>query len=193
MVMVQHGVHAGQEDQMSKLLYSATMSLDGFIAGPGRDMSWLSEHLDAADPEVDDLMGDIGALLIGRRTFDGDDPNAGTAEEGAFGGRWDGPSIVLTHRPPRSSGPGVSFVSGLPEAVRTAKEAAAGRYVNVLGADVARQCLAAGLLDEILVFVAPVLLGDGTRLYEQPGGTRVALERIQPGRIRSGLWFRVVA
>lgn len=178
---------------MSKLLYSATMSLDGFIAGPGGDISWLSDHLDAADPEVDDLMADIGALLIGRRTFDGDDPNAGTDDEGAFSGKWNGPSVVLTHRQPQSRTPGVTFASDLQHAVRAAKDAAAGKYVNVLGADVARQCLAAGLLDEVLVFVAPVLLGDGTRFYEQPGGTRVALERILPGRTRDGLWFRVVA
>lgn len=181
---------------MSKLLYSATMSLDGFIAGAGGDMSWLSEHLGDSDgdgdPDVGDLMADIGALLIGRRTFDGDDPNAGTDHEGAFGGMWDGPSVVLSHRPPETETPGVRFVSDLHQAVDVAKDAAAGKYVNVLGADVARQCLAAGLLDEVLVFVAPVLLGDGTRLFEQPGGARVSLERIVPARTRDGLWFRVV-
>lgn len=46
--------------------------------------------------------------------------------------------------------------------------AAAGKYVNVLGASVAKQCLDAGLLDEVLVLIAPVLLGDGTRLFEHP-------------------------
>ena len=75
---------------MSKLLYSATMSLDGYISGPGGDMSWLSEHVGSVDVDVDALMAGIGALLIGRRTYDGDDPNAGTDSEGAFGGRWDG-------------------------------------------------------------------------------------------------------
>jgi riboflavin biosynthesis pyrimidine reductase len=59
---------------MSKLLDSATMSVDGFIAGVEGDMSWLTEHLGAASPRVDDLMADIGALLIGKRTFAGDDP-----------------------------------------------------------------------------------------------------------------------
>ncbi|MET1058939.1 MAG: dihydrofolate reductase family protein [Nocardioides sp.] len=174
---------------MSRLLYSATMSLDGYIAGPGGDMSWLSEHVGAVDLDVEALMAEIGALLIGRRTYDGDDPNAGTDSEGAFGGRWEGPSVVLTHRPPASAPPDVTFVTDLHEAVRAAKDAAKGKYVNVLGADVARQCLAAGLLDEVLVFVVPVLLGDGTRLYEQPAGGRVALEAL-PGR--PGYWFRVV-
>jgi dihydrofolate reductase len=173
---------------MSRLLYSATMSLDGYIAGPGGDMSWLSEHVGAVDVDVDDLMAGIGALLIGRRTYDGDDPNADTESEGAFGGRWEGASVVLTHRPPDTPAPGVAYATDLHAAVQLAKEAAAGRYVNVLGADVARQCLAAGLLDEVLVFIAPVLLGGGTRLYEQPDGTRVLLEPLPD---RSGHWFRI--
>jgi dihydrofolate reductase len=174
---------------MSKLLYSATMSLDGFIAGPGGDMSWLSEYVGTDDVDVDALMADIGALLIGRRTFDGDDPNAGTDAEGAFGGRWQGPSVVLTHRPPSTDTPDVTFVTDLHEAVRTAKDAAGGKYVNILGADVARQCLAADLLDEMLVFVAPVLLGEGTRLYERSDGDRV---RLEPLPEREGHWYRVI-
>lgn len=176
---------------MNKVLYSATMSLDGFISGPDGDMSWLAEPMqDMGDAQVPQLMAEIGSLLIGRRTWEGDDPNAGTDAEGAFGGMWRGPSVVLTHRAPDVSPPGVTFCSDLKEGVRQAKEAAAGRYVNILGADVARQCLETGVLDEILVYVAPILLGDGTRLHEHTGGTRVALERIRPER--AGLWFRVV-
>ena len=178
---------------MSRLLYSATMSLDGFIAGVDGDMSWLTEHVGTSSPEIDDLMAGIGALLIGKRTFTGDDPNKGTDSEGAFGGRWRGPSIVLTHDPPAdATDPDVTFVGDLDTAVRVAKDAAGGRYVNVLGANVARQCLEAGLLDEILVLIAPVLLGDGVRLFEHPGGTNVRLEPIDPGRVGpTSLWFRV--
>jgi dihydrofolate reductase len=62
--------------------------------------------------------------------------------------------------------------------VRIAREAAGGLDVSVLGANVARQCLEAGILDEILVHVAPVLLGDGVRLFERPGGSPVQLEPI---------------
>jgi dihydrofolate reductase len=177
----------------SKLLYSATMSLDGFIAGTGGDMSWLTEHL-ASGPEIDELAASIGALLIGKRTFTGDDPNRDTDAEGAFGGQWQGPSVVLTHEPPRTEdGSDVVFVDDLTGAVEAAKAAAGGKYVNVLGADVARQCLQAGLLDEILVLIAPVLLGDGTRLFDHAGGTRVRLEPLQPGRTGpTSLWFRVV-
>ena len=177
---------------MSKLLYSATMSLDGFIAGHGGDMSWLTTHL-GADPGVPKLMDAIGALLIGRATFDGDDPNRGTDKEGAFGGRWKGPQLVLTHRPPQQPVPGIEFHTDLHDAVSAAKAAAGDRYVNVLGATVARACLDAGLLDEILVLVAPVMLGDGVALFERPGGTRVELERLKvsqsPGATH--LWFRV--
>jgi dihydrofolate reductase len=85
----------------------------------------------------------------------------------------------------------VRFASDLETAVELAKEAAGDSYVNVLGANVAKQCLEAGLLDEILVIVAPVLLGDGTRLFEHSGGTNVALERIGPQGNQSILWYRV--
>jgi dihydrofolate reductase len=177
---------------VSKLLYSATMSLDGFIAGVDGDMSWLSEHLGTSDLDIDALIASIGALLIGKRTFSGDDPNKGTDAEGAFGGRWHGQSIVLTHDPPNeTTDPDVTFVDDLDTAVRLAKDAAGAKYVNVLGANVARQCLEAGLLDEVLVLIAPVLLGDGVRLFEQPGGSRVRLEPIHRQGIGTSLWFRV--
>lgn len=53
---------------MAKMLYSVTMSVDGFIVGPGGDMSWLTPHL-GPNPMVDELIGNIGALLVGNRTF----------------------------------------------------------------------------------------------------------------------------
>ena len=133
---------------VSKLLYSATMSLDGFIAGEGGDMSWLKRHLGRPSPEIDDLVSRIGALLIGNRTFTGDDPNKGTDKEGPFGGQWQGPSIVLTREPPGASeasqtaqatDPDVTYATDLQTGVEMAKDAAAGRYVNVLGANVAAQ------------------------------------------------------
>jgi dihydrofolate reductase len=180
---------------MGKLLYSATMSLDGFIAGHGGDMSWLTEQL-GPNPTVDELIGDIGALLVGRRTFGGDDPYKGVeGKEGEpFGGGWDGPQFVLTHHAPGTPVPGVTFLGDLDSAVAAAKAAAGDRYVNVLGADVARQCLEAGVLDEILVCLAPVLLGDGVRLFDHPGGTNVKLERISltSAPLATNVWLRVV-
>lgn len=163
---------------MAKLLYSVGMSLDGFIAGPGGDMSWLADRI-GPNPAVDRLVDETGALLVGNRTFRGDDPYKGTEGEGeAFGGGWSGPQFVLTHHVPDVPVPGVTFVGDLAGGVAAAKAAAGEKYVNVLGASVARQCLEAGLLDEILVCVVPVLLGDGVRLFDHPGGTRVGLERV---------------
>ena len=178
---------------MSKLLYSATMSLDGFIAGAGGDMSWLTEHL-GPNPAIDDLTGKIGALLVGNRTFRGDDPNKDTSKEGAFGGEWNGPQFVLTHHVPDAPVPDVTFFSDLDAAVAAAKEAAGDKYVNVLGANVAEQCLDAALLDEILVLIAPVLLGDGVRLFNRPGGTNIKLERtsVTHAPQATNLWYRVV-
>lgn len=179
---------------MAKLLYAATMSLDGFIAGPGGDMSWLTEHI-GPDPTVEALIPEIGALLVGNRTFRGDDPHRGTDKEGKpFGGGWSGPQFVLTHHPPAAPVPGVTFVGDLDSAVAAAKAAAGNKYVNVLGADTARQCLDAGVLDEILTFIAPVLLGDGVRLFDRPGGTNVRLERIRLTEAphATNVWLRVV-
>lgn len=87
--------------------------------------------------------------------------------------------------------PDVTFCDDLATAVDAAKRAAGEKAVHVLGANVAKQCLDAGLLDELLIFIAPVLLGDGTRLFDHPGGTQVRLERLNEHSATS-LWFRVV-
>jgi dihydrofolate reductase len=177
----------------SKTLYSCTMSLDGFMAGPDGDMQWLTRHL-GPNPVADGIVSQVGSLLVGRRTYGGDDPNRGTDKEGAFGGQWHGPSFVLTHSPPAESPPDTTFVTDLETGVAAAREAAGGRYVNILGADVARQCLEAGLVDEILVLVAPVLLGDGTRLFDWPGGHSVDLRmrEFSSARGTANLWYDVL-
>jgi dihydrofolate reductase len=63
----------------------------------------------------------------------------------------------------------------------------------VLGAEVARGCLEAGELDEVLVYVEPILLGDGVRLFDHPGGREVELERlgVEVEPLATHLWFRV--
>lgn len=173
---------------MAKLLYSATMSLDGFIAGPGGDMSWLTEHLGGENTTAERLLANVGALLVGNGTYGGDDPNRGTDSEGPFGGEYQGAVVVLTHRPPAEPLAGVTFLGELHSAVAKAKEAAAEKYVNILGANVAKQCIEERLLDEILVFVAPVLLGDGVRLFDHAGGTKVRLTPV-PGE--TAHWYRI--
>ncbi|MBS1889487.1 MAG: dihydrofolate reductase family protein [Actinobacteria bacterium] len=175
---------------MAKLLYSATCSLDGFIAGPGGDMQWLN-RLEGGNAAADELVPRIGALLVGANTHGGDDPNRGTDAEGAFAGQWHGPEFVVTHHPGTDRPPHLFYLDDLPRAIAAAREAAGERYVNVLGADVARQCIELGELDEILMLVAPVLLGDGVPMFRRSGGAEVRLEplsaTVEPSA--TNLWF----
>ena len=164
---------------MGKLLWHTMMSLNGFIAGPNDDMSWAF-GLDAGSGEtVDQVVSSTGALLVGRRTQDVED----RLQPGFYGGAYRGPFFVLRHDPPPDP-PVVKGVTGrfldvgIEEAVTIAKEAAGDDDVVVLGANIARQCLEEGLLDEIIVHVAPVLVGDGVRLFERAGGEPVKLDPI---------------
>ncbi|ANZ37445.1 deaminase [Lentzea guizhouensis] len=154
---------------MGKVVVNRSMSLDGFIAGPGGRMDWIVEHLrDNPFPEVEAA---AGAMLIGRGTHE--TARQMSAEDTSYDG---GPVFVLTHRPPEEPRPGVTFLScGLEEAVATARAAAGGKDLEVLGADLASQCLRAGLVDEVLVYVLPVLFGDGVR-FSTPELGRVDLE-----------------
>ena len=108
-------------------------------------------------------------------------------------GAWRGPQFVLTHEPPEAVPPGLTFVTDLAGGLAAAKAAAGDKYVNILGADVARQCLDAGVLDEILVCIAPLLLGDGVRLFDRPGGANVKLERLSltEAPTATNLWLSV--
>jgi dihydrofolate reductase len=91
--------------------------------------------------------------------------------------------FVLTHEPPDPPDPAVTFVTGdIGEAVAAALDAADGRNLEILGADVAGQCLRRGLVDEILVYVLPVLLGDGIRFYSTAGLARIDLESLSSTR-----------
>jgi dihydrofolate reductase len=174
------------------------VSLDGFIAGPGGDMQWLANHLAEPNPEAAALMKNIGALLVGAKTNNGDDPNEGTDKEGAFGGEYTGPVVVLTDKPPERVDAGEApdqatrYAADLRAAVALSKQLAAdSRYVNVLGADVARQLIEAGELDEVLMFVAPVLLGDGVRMFEHAGGNELSLRPLDASGTHT-LWFEIL-
>jgi dihydrofolate reductase len=164
---------------MGKVLWHTMMSLDGFIAGPSDSMQWVFEVDGGPGETVDEVLRSTGALLVGRRTQDVEDRE----QPGFYGGAFRGPFFVLRHDPP-STPPVVKGVTGrfldveIDEAVGIAKAAADGGDVVVLGANVARQCLDAGLLDEIIVHVAPVLVGDGVRLFERADGAAVKLEPI---------------
>jgi dihydrofolate reductase len=159
---------------MGKVLWHVTMSLDGFIAGPRDDMTWLADYL-GPNPTADEVLAQVGALLLGDRTYQLASTEAGRP----YGGAWTGPQFVLSHHPPKDPPAGFTFLKGdVEEAVATAKAAAGEKYVVVLGAD-----------------TAPVLLGDGVRLHEQPGGTSIKLERIRLTEApqATNLWFRVLS
>ena len=94
-----------------------------------------------------------------------------------------GAEFVLTHSPPDPPDPAVTFLTGdIGEAVATALRAAGGKNLEILGADVAGQCLQRGLVDEILVYVLPVLLGDGIPFSSPPGLARIDLEPLDSTR-----------
>ncbi|HEY2564342.1 MAG TPA: hypothetical protein VGI44_11560, partial [Acidimicrobiales bacterium] len=92
---------------MAKLLYSATVSPDGFIAGQKGDMSWLTEHL-GPNPTIDEVIGEIGSILIGHRTFGGDDPHKGTPGEGVRLFEYPGGTNVKLERIGLTQSPGAT-------------------------------------------------------------------------------------
>jgi len=138
-------------------------SLDGFIAGPGDDLSWLPT--DAA-PSVDGaldfeaFMAEVGAMLMGRRTYD---VVRSMGEGWPYG---DTPVLVATHRELESDIPTVRAVSGTMDAVLdSALEAAGGRDVYVDGGAMVQAALEIGRVDELIVTLVPVLLGGGVPLF----------------------------
>ena len=159
-----------------KVLWHFTMSLDGFVAGPGHDMSWMTGFT-VRDGLVDEYVASTGAIIGGRDGWD--------VIDGArpYGGAWDGPLFVLTHHPEDATpADGVTFLNcGPAEAVRIALEAAGGKNVEVFSPTIGRQLLALGLIDEIDLHVAPLLLGQGIRLFDDPGGVPVRLHRVGTG------------
>ena len=188
---------------MSKVVLELSMSLDGFIAGPndnpdnglgdGGDalFKWYSSgDTDFPLPGTDMVFKisrasveflrpswqNIGASVVGRRTFDITHGWGGNPPGGA-----DAPHFVVTHTIPQEwVKPGSPFrfvTDGVESAVRQAKEAAGGKNVDLIGASIAQQCLQAGLLDEIQVDLAPVLLGGGVRLFDHIGGP-IELEKM---------------
>jgi dihydrofolate reductase len=162
---------------MAQTTWHVTMSLDGFIAGPGDTMDWAAGH-GPVGPVAEELIETTGAILAGRRWHDVAMARF-SGRAGIYGGRWSGPVLVLTHEPPSEPpDPDITFLSGTIEnAVAAGHDAAGGRRLGIFGATIARQAIVAGLLDEIVVHIAPVLLGDGVRLYGD-GAPTVRLERI---------------
>jgi dihydrofolate reductase len=172
---------------MGMVLANTTMSLDGFIAGPNDEMDWVFEHAgDVPRKLIDEVIESTGAILGGRRGYEVGRRAERPETSKPFGGRWSGPIFILTHQPPDEEGdPDYAFLSGdITAAVATALAAANGRNLLVLGANIVDQCLREGLLDEILIVVLPVLLGDGVRLFDEVMPTRLeTLDASRSGQV----------
>ncbi len=177
---------------MSKVYTGASMSLDGYIAGPGETgfdllFEWYNNGpvvMPTKMPELTFKLSEVsaeylrsyldqtGSLVVGRKLFN-------------FTKGWGGehplgrPVVVLTHNPPQGwdDNPNFFFVTeGIEAAVDKAKQIAGDKIVGVNGGVIARQCLNAGLLDEIWVDLVPVLLGGGTPFFDQLSDAPVALD-----------------
>jgi dihydrofolate reductase len=170
---------------MTKVLAGITTSVDGYVAGPddgpgkglgeggerlhcwlfGGPWSYEAEPTGEMLPEdkgwLDEAMGRLGAVVGGRWKYE-------AAEHWGDTNPWGLPFFIVTHRPEEQPpGDHFTFVGGVAEAIEQAKAAAGGKDVHVMGgADVIRQALAAGLVDELTIIVAPVVLGGGKRLFE---------------------------
>jgi dihydrofolate reductase len=182
---------------MTKVLAAITTSVDGYVAGaddrPGKGLGEGGERLhywvfggpwtyedegnlgDATGEDaawLAEAMERIGAVVSGRWTYE-------AANHWGDENPWGLPVFIVTHRPEEEpEGGAFTFVSGVEDAVERARAAAGDKDVTVMGgADVIRQALEAGLVDELSIIVAPVVLGGGKRLFE--GFTRsIELEHI---------------
>jgi dihydrofolate reductase len=201
---------------MGKVIVELSMSLDGFVAGPNdgpehplgkggeRLFTWYSNgDVPFALPGTDmvfhisqtsaDLLqkewGELGAMVAGRRMFD---------IAGAWGGQppGGGPCFILTHHPPeewlKPGSPFVFVTDGVESAIRQAKQTAGEKVVSLGSASVAQQGLKAGLLDEIRIDLAPVLLGGGVRLFEHFGPVELEQLAVVEGREVTHLRYQVV-
>jgi dihydrofolate reductase len=201
---------------MTKVVIDMSMSLDGFVAGPddgkahplGRNggehvFDWyFSGNEEWRHPlfrpapgvnrdEVDRMFAESGAFIFGRRTYE-------------IANGWDGrhpvngvPTFVLTHEPPADypRGPSnLTFVTdGIESAIRQARLAANGKDVKLGGSAPGKQALAAGLCDEILVHLAPFLVGGGVRLFDAlPDGIRLEKLSVSDGPFATHIRYRVL-
>ncbi|MFF7728639.1 dihydrofolate reductase family protein [Streptomyces sp. NPDC008001] len=197
---------------MGKVITGATMSLDGYIAGPDESgFDLLFQWYGNGDVEIPTAGSsappirvsaasaalikpeweNTGALVVGRYLYD---------RTGAWGGRhpMDVTTVVLTHRRPDDRPEDdenfVFVTDGIEAAVARARELAGDKNVAVNGGQMARQCLEAGLLDEVGVELVPVVLGAGKTLFGELGGTPVRFEgptRVVEGTGVTHLRYRV--
>ncbi|PNI07165.1 5-amino-6-(5-phosphoribosylamino)uracil reductase [Arthrobacter sp. AFG7.2] len=197
---------------MNSVTCDITVSLDGFVAGPNQSRSaplgeggedlhrWMFEEPEANATAIEGILSSR-AYIMGRNMFAG--PGPGTWAEDWHG--WWGvdppyhaPVFVLTHhpRPPLQMEGGTTFTfvsDGIRSALDQAREAAGGEDVAIAGgAETARQYLAAGLIDELRLHIAPVLLGSGERLFDGVGNLKLEQTEASGTRLVTHLRCRVI-
>jgi dihydrofolate reductase len=201
-----------EEGSMTKVAAGITTSLDGYITGPndgpGRGLGDGGERLHywvfggpwsydqeprgeptGADKEVlDGAITRVGVVVGGRNTYEAAQAWGGHNPFGV-------PFFIVTHRPQDApADAGFTFVDGLEEAIARAREAAGSKDVFVMGgADVIRQALRAGHVEELSISIAPVVLGGGKRLFDDFDQT-VILEhlRLVQSPFATHITYRVV-
>jgi dihydrofolate reductase len=163
---------------MGKVVMNASVSVDGFIAAENDDPGSIFEWLVSGDVPLDDdgvlkvsqasydyvrpYWDQVGVTIAGRHVFDLTEGWDGTPPSGVDH------AVIVTHRPaPEGWAPEAPFhfVDGIEAAVAKARELAGDRIVEVAAGDVGGQMLAAGLVDEVRMDVAPVVLGSGKRYF----------------------------
>jgi dihydrofolate reductase len=175
---------------MNTVIIDISMSLDGFItaanrtpeeptgAGGHRLVEWAFGSDEQNRRYLENAGKDLGAVIAGRETYDTSVP-----WWGADGPAQRTPVFVVTHEAPAESpenGVYTFVTSGIHDALDQARAAAGDRVVAVMGgANLIRQYLAAGLVDEVSLHVVPVLFGTGTRLFEQFSEEHVHLETLE--------------
>ena len=161
---------------MGVVLSSHSISLDGFVGqadrspGPLHDWLFAGEHSSRHSESMrlseesrdlfDSAVDRVGATIVGRRTYE---------DSGRWGGElpFDWPFYVVTHEPPEDADevPFEFVTEGVERAVELGRAAAGDKNVTLMGGDITRQCLEAGLLDEIHVDLVPVVLGEGVPFF----------------------------
>jgi dihydrofolate reductase len=182
---------------LAKVIVGMTVSIDGFVADQNGNAGRLYPDLAALrhTAYMKDAIGQTGAVLMGRRTFEMADADWYVGDY-----EFQVPIFVLTHHPP-SIAPKqdehltFTFVTdGVESAVAQAKAAARDKAVQVVGGvSIAQQLLGAGLVDELHVDIMPVFLGSGLRSFDGSGLEGVRLEKINVQEVgaRTSLRFRM--
>jgi dihydrofolate reductase len=189
-----------EEPAMSKVIADITMSLDGYVTGPLADSqhglgdvdelhAWVAEQ-DTVDTEIlEKIAATTGAVVMGRRLFDiVDGPNGWTKDMGYSAQQAATPSFfVVTHAAPqqvrleRELGMRFTFVDDLTTAVDQARTAATDGHVVIMGGgDVIGQAIEKGLVDELHLHLAPMLLGGGTPLFRAGTRQRYRQRNVRP-------------